>query len=90
MTNEDFRFWMGVFITFCMTSFLWILIGDYFISSLYCVVNNTFTGEYNKTPFHYPSMIVNYNKNMTNTYRGWFNDSYKEKYLNNSELINFK
>lgn len=94
--NEDRRFYIGLFITFCITSFMWMLIGDYFINELYCTVNNSFTGEYNKTSYHYPSMIINYEKNMTNTYvKGWINDSaldsawlnksYKEKYLNNSD-----
>ena len=97
MDKESFRFYLGIYITFCITCFIWIVFGDYMISSQYCVINNTFTGEYNKTYYHYPSMIVNYGKNVTVDNKKdtlWNDKEYKEKYLgitpapaaNNSEI----
>jgi hypothetical protein len=85
MDRESFRFYTGIIITFCITSFLWIVVGDYFIAELYCVVNNSFTGEYNKTGYHFPSMIINIKKNVSSK-NLWLDSTYKEKYLNNTKL----
>jgi len=65
-----------ILLTFLITNFLWLFIGDYLIQEQYCKLQYN---QFNKTDVsfnHFPSVIIDKSKE-----DNWKNESYKQKYL---------